>query len=493
VPPPDHRLELSREQMRALGYRVIDILVEHCATLGAQRVGSKGSRAGLEALLRQPLPEQPSGPEEVLRRIERDVFAHMLHVDHPRFFAFVPSPGNFVGAMGEALAAGVNPFVGTWLAGSGPAELELVTVDWLRQICGLPETAGGLFVSGGSMANLTALAVARRVKLGDRIEDAVVYCSDQTHSAVDKGLGVLGYRPEQIRKLPSDEEFRLSPGRLEREILSDRATGKRPFCVIANAGTTNTGAVDPLVELRRLCDREGLWLHADGAYGAAAMLCEEGRRALAGLAGADSLALDPHKWLFQPFEIGCVLVREARWLRETFAVRPEYLQDAEPAEDEVNFADRGIQLSRSFRALKLWMTFQVFGAAALRQAVAWGIHLAEKAEALLRQDPRWRIVAPARLGIIAFRWAPPGLTDAEADALNTRLVERLFADGYAMVTSTVLQGRTVLRLCTINPRTAEQEVAETIHRLSAFSAGLRQETSATMKTNHGGPSDGPGA
>ena len=459
--------------MRALGYRVVDLLVEHFETLATLPVGSKGTRPELEARLREPLPEEPSDPGEVLRHLRDDVFSHMLHVDHPRFFAFVPGPGNFAGAMADALISGINPFVGTWLGGSGPAQVELVTIEWLRQISGLPDTAGGLFLSGGSVANLTALAVARRRKLRDRLEGAVVYCSDQTHSAVERGLRVLGFLPDQIRKLPADDAFRLPLDLLENAIESDRAAGRRPFCVVANAGTTNTGAVDPLTELRRLCDREELWLHVDGAYGAAAMLCEKGRAALAGLSEADSLALDPHKWLFQPFEIGCVLVRNASWLRETFAVRPEYLKDATPAEDEVNFADRGIQLSRSFRALKLWMSFKVFGLAAFRKAVDWGIDLAELAETHLREDPCWRLAGPAQLGIVAFRYAPPGMPEDEADALNSRLVERMFADGFAMLTSTVLRGRTFLRLCTINPRTTEADIVETIRRLSEFAGSLR--------------------
>jgi aromatic-L-amino-acid decarboxylase len=458
----NRRLQLSREQMQALGYRIVDILVEHFENLPASRVTGKGSRPELERRLREPLPEQPADAEDVLRQLEQDVFSHMLHVDHPRFFAFVPSPSNFVGAVAEALAAGFNPFVGTWLGGSGPSMVELVTVDWLRELCRLPPEAGGLFVSGGSMANLTALAVARRVKLQDEPAGAVIYFSDQTHSSVEKGLRVLGFRPEQIRKLPADGEFRLPLSGVEQQIASDRAAGRKPFCVIANAGTTSTGAVDPLPQLRELCNREGLWLHADGAYGAAAVLCEKGRAALRGLEQVDSLSMDPHKWLFQPFEIGCLLVRSAGWLRDTFQTRPEYLKDAVPAEDEVNLSDYGVQLTRSFRALKLWMSFKIFGLQAFREAVAKGVDLAEFAEAGLRESGRWEIVTPAQLAVVTFRHAT-----ATGEA-HTRLVERLVEDGSAMVSTTVLRGRTVLRLCTINPRTTESDIRDTIERIEQF-------------------------
>jgi aromatic-L-amino-acid decarboxylase len=245
-----------------------------------------------------------------------------------------------------------------------------------------------------------------------------------------------------------------------------------PFCVVANAGTTNTGAIDSLPVLAAYCRREGLWLHVDGAYGAAAALCERGRNLLQGLGEADSLALDPHKWLFQPYEIGGVLVREARWLRETFHILPEYLVDIEGSAGEVNFCDRGIQLTRGFRALKLWMSLKVFGAAAFRAALNRGFELAETAEAAVRGLPDWEVVTPAQLGIVTFRYAPPGMATEELDRLNHALVDGMIADGFAMVSSTVLRGQTVLRMCTINPRTTAGDVRETLARLDRIGRGM---------------------
>jgi glutamate/tyrosine decarboxylase-like PLP-dependent enzyme len=248
-------------------------------------------------------------------------------------------------------------------------------------------------------------------------------------------------------------------------VAADRALGRRPFCVIANAGTTNTGAVDPLPELARICRRENLWLHADGAYGAAAVICDRGRKLLDGLELVDSLSLDPHKWLFQPFEIGCVLLSDGRLLKDAFRIMPEYLRDVHRFEEEVNFCDYGIQLTRSFRALKLWLSFKVFGLGAFRTAVERGFELAEIADARLRESACWEIVTPAQLGIVSFRYVAPGLSAAELDAVNERIAAGITASGFAVLASTTLLGRTTLRLCTINPRTGDDDIRETIARL----------------------------
>jgi aromatic-L-amino-acid/L-tryptophan decarboxylase len=462
------RLELTPEEMRALGYRVVDMLVEHFAQIREKQVTRKASREAMEERLREPAPQQGTDVGEVLAQLEQDVLSNIMHLDHPRFFAFVPSPSNFVSVMGDALAVGFNVFASTWLESSGPTEIELVTVDWLRQLCGLPDTAGGLFVSGGSMANLTALATARQIRLQGDMTDAVVYYSDQTHSSNERALRILGFQPNQMRRLPSDEQFRLSFPEVQRAVAADRAAGLRPFCLIANAGTTNTGAVDPLPEPAEFCRNEGLWLHVDGAYGAASVLCEQGRSLLPGLELADSLAIDPHKWLFQPYEIGCVLVRDSQWLRETFHILPEYLKDIERAEEEVNFCDYGVQLTRYSRALKLWMSLKVFGLEAFRQTIAHGIEQAELAEQVLRSSPCWQVVTPAQLGIVTFRYIVPDRSPEEIDALNLTLMEKLIASGFAMLSSTMLRGRVVLRLCTINPRTTEADIRETIQRLERY-------------------------
>ncbi len=468
-------LELSREEMQSLGYRVVDTLVEHFDRLRDQSVIGVSSRPALEKALREPLPIQGMAPEDLVRQLQADVFSNMAHVAHPRFFALIPSPSNFVSVMADTLAAGFNANVTSWLTASGPAMIEHVTLDWLRQLCGLPPTAGGLFVSGGSMANLTALAVARHIQLADDIANATIYLSDQTHFSVERGLRVLGFHATQIRKLPSDSAFRLPLAALRDVVRADRAAGKEPFCIVANAGTTNTGAIDPLDDLADFAREQGLWLHADGAYGAAATLSERHAVLLAGLGRVDSLTFDPHKWLFQPYEIGCVLVRDARWLPATFHHLPEYLRDTHRGEEEMNFGFSGIQLSRGFRALKLWMSLKTFGLEAFQDAIDRGFALAEIADKTLRQSPCWEVITPAQMGIVTFRYRPAAAASADCDALNQRIVDAMQTDGFAFLSSTTLRGQTVLRLCTINPRTTDDDIRETIARLAHFGATLSDE------------------
>ena len=458
-------LSLSREEMREFGYRVVDLLVEHFANLRDERVGAKVEPAKIISLFDKDPPESGRDPNEILKQLERDVFPNNLHVDHPRFFAFVPGPNNFVSTMADALAAGFNVFNGTWLGGSAAAAVELGVVRWLGRVCGFPESAGGLFVSGGSMANLTGLVAARHTLLQDRIDRATVYFSDQTHSSVQRALHVIGFMPEQMRKLPSDENFRLSIQTLRQAVEEDRAKGLRPFCVIANAGTTNTGAIDPLNELADLAAKEKLWLHIDGAFGAAAVLSERGRALLGGLDRADSISLDPHKWLFQSFECGCVLVRDVALLKSAFQIKPDYLRDVHRNVEEFNPADHGVQLTRSFRALKVWLSLQTFGVAAFREAITRGFELAEIAERELRGRKGWEILSPAQMATVCFRFG-------KSHELQTRLVDAMMKDEFALLTSTELRGVASLRLCTINPRTTERDIIETVDRLDQLGRSL---------------------
>jgi glutamate/tyrosine decarboxylase-like PLP-dependent enzyme len=377
--------------------------------------------------------------------------------------------------MADALAAGFNVFSGMWTASPGAAEIELVVVDWLRQWCGLPDSGGGLLLSGSSMANLVGIAAARHARFGHDVDAArrgTIYLSDQAHSSVAKGARTIGIGDDRMRKLPSDAEYRLPVDDLRQAIQVDHAAGLVPFCVIAAAGTTNTGAIDPLPELAQLCADEGIWLHADGAFGAAAVLSEIGKQRLAGLELVDSLAVDAHKWLFQPIECGCLLVRDVGHLRAAFHERPEYLRDVDTPEVEVNFCDLGPQLTREFRALKLWMSVQVFGEEEFRAAISRGIELAELAERRLREAGSWEIVTPAQISVLTFRSAPRGLTGKEQDQLNLRILQAILEDGYAAVSSTVLRGRVVLRMCVTNPRATNEEIDETVRRLSRIAADI---------------------
>lgn len=445
--------------MRKLGYRIVDLLVDRFANLSKETIGARARPSDICPLVDTPPSEEPGDPHTILDLLEREILCNNLRVDHPRFFAFVPSPGNYVSAMADAIASGFNVFNGTWLGGSAAAAMDLAVTGWLREWCGLPETGGGQLVSGGSVANLTALAAARHHMVPGSLDPAVAYLSDQTHSSVERALRVIGLRPEQIRRIASDRQFRLPMQSLAAAVQHDSRAGLLPFCVIANAGTTNSGAVDPLEELADFCTRERLWLHADGAYGAAAVICERGRAALSGLERVDSLALDPHKWLFQPFECGCVLLRDVELLNSAFRVMPEYLRDVYRGEEETHPCDYGIQLTRGFRALKLWYSLKAFGMTAFRDAVSRGFELAELAELELGRYPDCRIVSPAQMAIVCFRFA-------EGEAAQSHVVEGMLRDGYAFLTSTVLRGEPCLRLCTINPRTTEDDIRETIRRIA---------------------------
>ncbi len=471
-PSPRQTLELSPAEMRRFGYRVIDQLVDYYETRSERRVAEALDEEALEMMLQDPLPRAGMPWDEALDYFEREVADRSNRVDHPRFFAYIPLANNFVGVMADALAAGYNIFNAVWLQGPGAAQLERLTVDWLRQIVGMRAGAGGAFVSGGSVANLTALAVARRIQLEGEIQGGVAYCSDQTHFVVSRALRLLGFAPGQLRKLPSDEGFRLSLPRLRAAIASDRRAGLRPFCVVASAGATNTGAVDPLDELADLCQAENLWLHVDGAYGAPAMLTDQGKRALHGLGRAHSLALDAHKWLFQPIECGCVLVREKGWLPRTFKETSAVLKDIELEGEELNYGYQGIQLTRQFRALKLWMSFKVFGLDAISEAVAAGFHNAEMAESLLRDAGCWEIVTPAQMAIVTFRYRPRTADAALANQITHELVGRLLEDGYAFASGTRLRDKTVLRMCCNNPRTTPEDIKETVALMGRLVAEL---------------------
>ncbi len=458
--------ELSAEEMRAAGYLVVDRLVEHLATLGAQRVGTKADPGNLPLFPRGAAPEKPAPFEEVLSLVEQHVLAYTMHVNHPRFLAYVPGPGNFIGALADALVSGFNVFSGTWISGSGPEAVERETIGWLREWCGFPASAGGLFVSGGSMANLTALAAARQARIGFGDQRARVYLSTQAHASLEKGLRILGFAPGQVVKLEADGEYRLPVPALAQRIALDRDAGLLPFCVIASAGTTNTGAIDDLPGIARLCREQDLWFHIDGAYGAAAVLTARGRKLLAGIELADSLSFDPHKWLFQPFECGCVLVREGERLEQAFNIHADYMSDTRRYSAEFNYADSGIQLTRGFRALKLWMSVRTFGLAAFREAIEHGFEMAEFAAQEIERLEGWELVSGPRMGIVCFRY------NEGPEGLHERIVDALIADGTALATTTTLAGRTVLRFCTINPRTTEEDIRLALAAIDAIARRL---------------------
>jgi glutamate/tyrosine decarboxylase-like PLP-dependent enzyme len=478
---PGVTLDVDAESMRRAGYRVVDWIVERLTTLRESPLGKEITRDEAERLLHEPMPEEPAEFERVLGEFAEKVAPHAVALDHPRFFAFIPSAPTYASIFGDALAAGANVFAGTWFEGAGPAQVEITVIDWFRQMIGLPETAFGLLVSGGSVANLTALAAARHALLADRTESATVYFSDQTHSSADRALRLLGFPESQWRRIACDDAYRLDPRALAEQVEADRRQGLRPFAVLATAGTTNTGAVDPLPAIAEVAGRYELWFHVDAAYGGFAALTERGKKALTGIELADSVVLDPHKWFYCPFEAGCVLLRDRRLLPETFRILPDYMRDIEREDREVNFCDYGVQLTRGFRALKVWMNFKVFGTRRLREVTDQCLDLALEGAAMFAASPRIEIVTPPSLGIFSFRYLPRSVPTEGAEReeflnrFNVRLVSRITKSGRVFLSSTRLRSRTALRVCVLNHRTRRDDLREALAAVEQAGAELEVE------------------
>ncbi|TCP24769.1 glutamate/tyrosine decarboxylase-like PLP-dependent enzyme [Tenacibaculum skagerrakense] len=461
-----NHFDMSLEDMKSYGYKIVDLIAEHWNSIQTKKpFAEPKTRDDLDKIFLEAAPEQPTEANKVLDFIVENVLPNSTYTMHPKFYSFVPGPSNFISTMADTLATGFNIFSGGWLVSSAAAELEIVTINWLLKMFNFPiKQGGGIFTSGGSMANLTALVTARRIKCGDDFSKAVIYLSDQAHSSNIKAIRILGFKKEQIRIIPTDFEFRIGINKLKNAIAKDKLEGLQPFCFIANAGTTNTGTVDPLHEIADICEDENIWLHVDGAYGGAAILAKKGQRMLRGIERADSLTVDPHKWFFQPYEIGCLLVKDASWLSGTFSEKPEYLRDVEGNESEINFYDYGVQLTRRLRALKFYTSIQTYGLAAFRDAVTYNIELTEKVEEHLRNSKVWEVVSPATLAVINFRYHPinENLEEKVIDELNQKISQRVMETREAVFVTTILNKQIVLRMCLINPKTTFEDVFDTL-------------------------------
>jgi glutamate/tyrosine decarboxylase-like PLP-dependent enzyme len=479
----DDPLALDAARMRRMGYAVIDMLVEHASALADGPVLRTATRTDLQASLAEEAPSAGRDFASLLERLDRDVLPFVGHFDHPRFFGYIPGSGTWPAALGDLIAAATNIDAGAWREAAGPSQLELTVLDWFRDWIGYPATAAGLLVSGGSAANLTAIACAREALIGPMSTRIVAYASDQTHSSVARAARHLGFRPDQIRVLPTDRDFRVRPADVAAAMDADAGAGRIPFLVIANAGTTNTGAIDPFVELARICHERGVWLHVDGAYGAFAVLTKRGRAALDGLSLADSITLDPHKWLAMPFEVGCLMVRDGATLERAFELHPEYLQERPHGPQAVNFADRGLQLTRASRAIKVWLAIEYFGLDAFRTVIDRAMDLTLTAQRLIEADPRLELVTPASLGILTFRSSGrPGETLIATDRRNGAIVAELAAAGDVLLTSTVIGGRYAIRLCVLNHSSSEDDVVYALDRVAASVIGQGHDGSAVASS-----------
>ena len=450
--------------MRRTGYAVVDVLADWVGQ--PDPVIRRATPDQMTELLHTPGPEQALGMDEVLGRLVRDVFPYASKVGHPGYLGYIPGSTTWPAALAEFMTNIANVYCGSWMEAAGPSQLELTVLDWFRQWIGMPEGTDGILVSGGSAANLTALAAARELRLGPMDQAAVIYCADQAHSSVGRAARVLGFRPDQVHIIPSDGSFRLRADALRSAIASDLAADRRPLVVCAAAGSTNTGTVDPLNEIADLCAEFSVWLHVDACYGGFAALSARGASALAGIERADSVTLDPHKWLFQPLECGALLVREHGALEKAFAVVPDYLVDAESQGAEVNFSDRGLQLTRSARAVKVWASLSAFGIGAFREAIERNLDLVDIAQHVVEQDPDLELLNPANLGIVCFRRRIAGLSEAQTARVNSWLVTALEATGRALISSTRLHGRFALRICVLSHLTQESDIRWTLEFLA---------------------------
>jgi glutamate/tyrosine decarboxylase-like PLP-dependent enzyme len=453
-------IDLSPEQFRALGYRAIDILTEQLAAIPdapARRALPEELR---ESLMRQPLPEAGRPAEDVLAAMASNILPYPMGNASPRFFAWVNSPAAPLGILAELLAAGMNPSVAD--GDHAATYVEHGVLGWLQQLIGYPAGSGAILVSGGSIANLVGLAAMRFVQAQGQIraqgfagEDApmVVYTSTQAHSCLEKAVELLGIGHNYLRKIAVDADYRMDVGQLRAAIAADRAAGLRPVCVAASAGTVNTGAIDPIDAIADLCAAEGLWFHVDGAYGGVGVLAQQTAELYAGMERADSLAIDPHKWLYVPVECGCAFVRDAQALRDAFSLVPPYLRDDNSLPW---FAEFGPQQTRGFRALKLWMVVQQIGAQGYRESISRDIALARALQDKIRARNDFELIAAGPLSVTCFRYAPRDMGDL--DALNRRLLDIVQREGQVFLTSTQLDGRLVLRACIVNFRTSEADL-----------------------------------
>jgi aromatic-L-amino-acid/L-tryptophan decarboxylase len=456
----------SPDWLRSAGRQVMDAMLEDFHQLGDAAVGLTGSRPEMERLFCEPAPEEGMDFTQLLADVRDKVIGRSLRPSHPRFLAFIPSAPTFVSILGDCLASNANLFAGVWLEAAGATQVELLVLDWFKQFLGYPVEASGILTGGGSEANLTALVVAREKLPFDDRQRAVLYSSEHRHWSVDRAAKIIGLRPDQIRPVQCDAEFRLDVDALRDAIADDEHAGRLPWCVLATAGTTNTGSIDPLGAIADLCTARDLWLHVDAAYGWPMALTAEGRRLLAGIERADSITLDPHKWFAQPFEAGCLLVHRGDLLQQTFMMRPEYMQDVIPSHDEVNFSDRGIALSRRFRALKVWFSIKCLGLAWFRRLIEHDCALAEYTQALLEQTGRFEITSARNLGIVCFRYLPMGpLSDERVDALQLAIADELLRTGRAFLSTTRLHGRSTLRVCFVSWLTTAADVEEVVRLL----------------------------
>lgn len=495
------------DEFRELGYRVVDMIADYYGSIDDLPVFPARSSREVAARFAEPLPQTGQDAEAILDEWTEKVLPNATHLGSPRYFGFVNGSGAAMATLAEALAASVNMNVGAWKPAPAATEIERQTIAWLAELVGYPTTCGGLFTSGGTMANFTALLTAlRNTAPYDTTQDGLqatarsgrflVYMADhEGHVSITRVADMLNLGRNAVRLVPSRDDFTLDPAALEAMIVQDKAQGDIPFCVVAQVGAINTGGVDPLEAIADICAAHDIWLHADGANGAVGRILAEKESLYRGLERVDSLTLDPHKWLFIPYECGCVLVRDPEKLRRAFSMSAPYLRGTLPTDyTGLDYFEYGPQMSRGFRALKVWMTLKHYGVDGYRKLLAQGVRCAERLDALVRASEDFEALHEPNLFIYSFRYAPARLraaaaasddgaqeVDAYLDRLNQRIADAIQASGFAFIMTSAVRGRTVLRLSICSHRTTLADMEDVFAKLSEFGAALEADEATAVR------------
>jgi aromatic-L-amino-acid/L-tryptophan decarboxylase len=454
------------DQMRALGHQMIDDLFDYWQSIRHQKIW-KPIPQEVKDFLDQPIPEQGQDPEEIYEEFKQYIFPYNKGNVHPRFFAWIQGTGTPIGVLADLLASGMNP--NTAIGEHSAMYVDRQVVNWCKELMGFPTDASGILVSGGSMANITALTVARNSFGEEKIRprglkaasgQLVLYCSVETHSCIQKAAEIIGLGTEAVRKISVNDRYEMNVAELESQIQSDIQNGFLPFCIVGTSGTVNTGAIDPMVELLEISKKYGLWFHVDGAYGALGKLDPKYSARLKAIEEADSLAFDLHKWLYVPYEVGCTLIRDSKKHRDAFAITPNYLlQESRGLSgglDSVN--NYGFELSRGFKALKIWMSLKEHGREKYAQMIAQNCRQAEYLAELVKRQPELELTAPVSMSITCFRMIKPGLNESELKELNREILLRLQEEGIASPSSTILNGKYTLRVANVNQRARMEDM-----------------------------------
>jgi len=454
------------DAMRVLGHQMIDDLIDYWAGIREEKIW-KPIPEEVKVFLDQPIPEKGQAPEEVYREFKENIFPYNKGNVHPRFFAWIQGTGTPMGTFGDLLASGMNPNAA--IGEHSAMYVDRQVVNWCKQLMNFPAEASGILVSGGSMANITALTVARNSFGEEKIRQKglkaasgqlLIYCSVETHSCIQKAAEIIGLGTDAVRKIGVNERFELDVTLLKAQLEEDLQAGFLPFCLVGTAGTVNTGAIDPMDELLEISKAYGLWFHVDGAYGALAKLDPIYTPALKAIEEADSLAFDLHKWLYVPYEVGCTLIRDAKKHRDSFAITPNYLlqekRGLSGGLDSVN--NYGFELSRGFKALKVWMSIKEQGREKYAAMIAQNNRHAVYLAALVEENPFLELTAPLSMSITCFRMIQPGWGEDALHALNKEILLRLQEEGIASPSSTILNGKYTLRVANTNQRTRKEDM-----------------------------------